>query len=85
MAGPPERAPFGLARIETKDVRHTSEGQACLNVCAANGWIPQIGEVTRLVSMRRRVAAGEHSESGLNIRKLEYVRWLIAHKRLSYD
>lgn len=64
------------------------EGKRCVIVCFNNGWMPQDGDVMRLVRLWDQVQQGRRSEFSLdplNFKRLGFARWLVAHGRISDD
>jgi hypothetical protein len=62
---------------------HHPAGKECLEVCAANGWLPNSADVVRLVKLWAEVRDGERSEVALSKSHLEYARWLREHGRIN--
>ena len=64
---------------------HHPAGQACLDACLANGWLPGNGDVLRLVRLWDEVHEGKRTETELSPERLSFARWLVQHGRLSED
>ena len=70
-------------RFDERLVLHHPAGQDCLDVCTANGWAPESGDVVRLVRLWSEVREGRRSEVDLSPTRLEFARWLIQNGRIN--
>jgi hypothetical protein len=70
-------------RFDERLALHHPAGRPCLDVCTANGWAPESGDVVRLVRLWSEVREGRRSENDLSPARLEFARWLIEHGRLT--
>ena len=82
-----ERYVINHSRISKFDERlfsHLPQGQACLDTCLANGWLPRTGDIVRLVRLWDEVHEGRRTD-GVKIgnNRLKFARWLITHGRIS--
>lgn len=71
------------AAVDERLLTHHPAGQACLDVCAANGWAPDAGDIVRLVKLWSEVRDGERSEVVLSRSHLEFARWLHRNGRIN--
>jgi len=69
-------------RLDERLLQHHPAGQACLEVCTANGWAPESSDVLRLVQLWSEVKDGLRSEVQLSPARLEFARWLKEHGRI---
>jgi hypothetical protein len=69
--------------LDDRLLTHHPAGQACVDVCRANGWQPSNADVLRLVQFWDRVRQGRHSETDLSPTHLEYARWLYQHGKIN--
>ena len=69
--------------IDERLLSHHPAGQACYEVCLANGWAPRSGDVIRLVRLWDEVRRGRRSETTISPARLEFARWLVTQGRLS--
>jgi|GEM_PF-6547569 len=71
------------AALDERLLTHHPAGKACLEVCAANGWLPSNADMLRLVKLWSAVREGDHSEIVLSRAHLNFVRWLRDHGRIN--
>ena len=69
--------------LDQRLLSHHPAGQACLDVCQANGWQPTNADVIRLVRLWDQVRQGGRSEVALSPPHLAYARWLYQHGRIN--
>ena len=69
--------------VDGRLLTHHPAGQACLDICTANGWVPESGDVVRLVKLWSDVREGRRSEIALSQAHLDFARWLVQRGRLS--
>ena len=62
---------------------HHPQGQRCMDTCLANGWLPSSGDVIRLVRLWDEVDQGRRSDTGLDKFRLDFVKWMVEHGRIS--
>jgi hypothetical protein len=72
-------------RFDERLLHHHPAGQACLEVCTANGWAPESSDVIRLVRLWSEVKDGLRSEVELSPSRLEFARWLKEHGRIGEE
>lgn len=60
-------------------------GQACLDTCLANGWLPGNGDILGLVKLWDQVKEGRRSEGEPTSKRLAFARWLVTHGRISEE
>ena len=69
-------------RFDERLLLHHPAGQACLEVCTANGWAPTSSDMLRLVRLWSEVREGRRSEVDLSPVRLEFARWLVRTGRI---
>lgn len=69
--------------LDERLLTHHPAGKACLEVCTANGWIPESGDLVRLVRLWDEVRQGRRSEVALSRARLGFARWLVSQGRLN--
>lgn len=69
--------------IDVRLLTHHPAGKRCVEVCTANGWLPESGDVVRLVRLWSEVHDGERSEIVLSRTRLAFARWLVERGRLT--
>jgi hypothetical protein len=69
-------------RFDERLLQHHPAGKLCLDVCTANGWAPESGDVVRLVRLWSDVKEGRRSEVDLSPVRLEFARWLRSTGRI---
>ena len=69
--------------LDTRLLSHHPAGQACLDACTANGWVPESADVVRLVKLWSEVQEGLHDEVQLSKSRLNFARWLRNHGRIN--
>ncbi len=71
------------AAIDERLLTHHPAGQACLEICTANGWEPDSADLVRLVKLWSEVREGQRSDLVLSRNHLNFVRWLREHGRIN--
>ena len=64
------------AALDERLLTHHPAGKTCLEVCAANGWLPSSADMVRLVKLWSDVREGDRSEVALSRAHLNFARWL---------
>ena len=68
--------------LDQRLLTHHPAGQACLDICLANGWQPTNADILRLVNLWDQVREGLRSEVALSPARLEFARWLYRQGRI---
>jgi hypothetical protein len=69
--------------LDERLLTHHPAGRACLEICTANGWRPESGDLVRLVRLWDEVRQGRRSEAALSRARLGFARWLVSQGRLN--
>ena len=75
----------GSRSFDSRLLSHHPAGKECLEVCIANGWQPNNGDLLRLVRLWDEVRRGQRSEVAIAPARLQFARWLVANGRIGED